>query len=385
MTQPERSALTSAALDYDTTIIGALELSEKKWVLAVQLPGVKRHTRHVLGASGEELATLIERLKARCGATGHPIARVILTHEAGREGLARFLMRRGVEVHVMQPSSLPVDRRARRAKTDVIDVEMLLRTLMAWLRDEPRVCSMVPIPDEADEEARRAHREREDLVRERRSILNKIDAILATLGVKGYRGLRSDRREQLAGLRQPDGDPVPQAARIRIERLLDRLELTLRQIKEVEVARDAVLKKPAPADEAERMIRSLVDMRAIGPELATLLVREAFSRPIANRRALGSYVGLVGTPFSSGGSEREQGIGKDGNRRVRAAMVELAWLWLRWQPDSTLSAWFRGRVGKAGGRIKKIMIVALARKLLIALWRYAKDGVIPEGAKMKMA
>jgi transposase len=191
MTQPERSALTSAALDYDTTIIGALELSEKKWVLAVQLPGVKRHTRHVLGASGEELAILIERLKARCGATG-PIARVILTHEAGREGfwLARFLMRRGVEVHVMQPSSLPVDRRARRAKTDVIDVEMLLRTLMTWLRDDPRVCSMVPIPDEADEEARRAHREREDLVRERRSILNKIDAILAILGVKGCRGLR---------------------------------------------------------------------------------------------------------------------------------------------------------------------------------------------------
>jgi len=157
------------------------------------------------------------------------------------------------------------------------------------------------------------------------------------------------------------------------------------RVKDVEVALDAVLKKPVPADEAERMFRSLVDMRAIGPGLATLLVREAFSRPIANRRALGSYVGLVGTPFSSGGSEREQGIGKDGNRRVRAAMVELAWLWLRWQPDSTLSAWFRERVGKAGVRIKKIMIVALARKLLIALWRDAKDGVIVEGAKMKMA
>ena len=210
MTQPERSAPTSAALDYDTTIIGALELSEKKWVLAVQLPGVKRHTRHVLGASGEELASLIERLKARCAAAGQPIARVILTHEAGRDGfwLASFLVRRGFEVHVMQPSSLPVDRRARRAKTDVIDVECV-RALMAWLRGEPRVCSMVPIPDEADEEARRAHREREDLVRERRSILNKIDAILSTLGVKDYRGLRSDRREQLAGLRQPDGDPVP--------------------------------------------------------------------------------------------------------------------------------------------------------------------------------
>jgi transposase len=149
---------------------------------------------------------------------------------------------------------------------------MLLRTLMAWLRDEPRVCSMVPIPDEADEEARRPHREREDLVRKRRSILSKIDAILATLGVKGYRGLRSDRREQLALLRQPDCDPVPLAAWVRIERLLARLELILRQIKEGEAARDAVLKKPAPADEAERMIRSLVDMRASGPELTTLLV-----------------------------------------------------------------------------------------------------------------
>ena len=297
---------------------------------------------------------------------GHNIKRVILTHEAGRDGfwLARFLARRGVEVHVMQPSSLPVDRRPRRAKTDVIDVEMLLRALMAWLRGEPRVCSMVPIPNEADEEARRAHREREDLTGDQRSIVNKIDGILATLGVKGFRALRRDRRKQLTSLRQPDGDPLPQMARARIERLLDRLELVLRLIEEVEATRDAVLKKPAPADEAERMIRSLVDMRAIGPELATLLVREAFSRPIANRRALGSYVGLVGTPFSSGGSEREQGIAKDGNRRVRAAMVELAWLWLRWQPDSTLSAWFRGRVGKAGGRIKKIMIVALARSVL---------------------
>lgn len=181
MTQPEGSALMPAALDYETTIIGALELSENKWVLAVQLPGVKRHTRHVLEASGEELAELIERLKARCAAAGHPIARVILTHEAGRDGfwLARFLVRRDVEVHVIQSSSLPVDRRARRAKTDVIDVEMLLRTLMAWLRGEPRVCSMVPIPDEADEEARRAHREREDLIGERRSIVNRAGRLSA--------------------------------------------------------------------------------------------------------------------------------------------------------------------------------------------------------------
>jgi transposase len=144
-------------------------LSEKKWVLAVQLPGISRHSRHVLDAGGDELAAFIERLKARCAAADKKSARVILTHEAGRDGFwpARFLDRRGIEVQVIQPSSLPVDRRARRAKTDIIDVEMLLRTLMAWLRGEPRVCSMVPIPREADEEARRAHREREDLTGER--------------------------------------------------------------------------------------------------------------------------------------------------------------------------------------------------------------------------
>src|SRR5208337_1027538 len=237
------------AVDYNSTIIAALELSEKKWVLAVQLPGVDRHSRHVLDASGGGLVSFIERLKDRCASAGRKVARVILTHEAGRDGfwLARFLARQGIEVHVMQPSSLPVDRRARRAKTDKIDVEMLLRTLMAWLRGEPRVCSMVPIPSEADEEARRAHREREDMIGERRSIVNKIGGILATLGVKGFKALRRDRRKQLDLLRQPDGDPIPPLARARIERLLDRLELVLKLIEEVETARDAVLDKASPA------------------------------------------------------------------------------------------------------------------------------------------
>jgi transposase len=383
----EKSLPAPAAVNFDKTIVGALELSRNKWVLAVQLPGTTRHTRYTLQANVGELTEIIKKLEMRCATTGHPITRVILTHEAGRDGfwLARYLIRRGVEIHVMQPSSLPVDRRARRAKTDIIDVEMLLRSLMAWLRGEPRVCSMVPIPDETDEEARRAHREREDLIGQRGSIVSKIDAILATLGVNEYRALRRDRREQLRALRQPDGDPIPQAANDRITRLLDRLELVLEQIKEVEAARDAVLNKQAAGDEAERMIRSLAELKAVGPQFATVLVREAFVRPFANRRALGSYVGLASTPFSSGGIEREQGIGKDGNKRVRAAMIELAWMWLRWQPDSALSIWFRERIGAAGGRIKKIMIVALARKLLIVLWRYARDGVIPEGAKMKTA
>jgi transposase len=190
------------------------------------------------------------------------------------------------------------------------------------------------------------------LTRERRSIVNKIDGILATLGVKGYKALRRDRREQLTAVRQPDGDPIPQKARARIERLLDRLDLVLKLIEQVESARDAVLKKDAPADEAERMIRSLTDLRSIGPDFATLLGREAFVRQFRNRRALGGYVGLGGPPFSSGGSEREQGIGK-GATDACAAMVELAWTWLRWQSDSALSVWFRARVGAMGGGSRK--------------------------------
>jgi transposase len=188
MTPSCKSAPGTAALDYDSTLIGALELSSRKWVFAVQPPGSKKHTRHVVEPSGSPLVEMIERLKARSLAAGRPILRMILTYEAGRDGfwLARFLQRRGVEVHVMQASSLPVDRRARRAKTDMIDVEMLLRTLLAWLRGEPRVCSMVPIPSEADEEARRAHREREDLTGSRRSLVNKIDGILATLGSAAF-------------------------------------------------------------------------------------------------------------------------------------------------------------------------------------------------------
>jgi transposase len=377
----------TAALDYDSTMIGALELSSKKWIFAVQLPGSRKHTRHAVDPSGPALASLIEQLKSRSAKAGKEIARVILTHEAGRDGfwLARYLQRRGVEVHVMQPSSLPVDRRARRAKTDVIDVEMLLRSLLAFLRGEPRVCSMVPIPCEADEEARRAHREREDLIRERGALVNRIGSILATLGVVGYKALRRDRRKQLDELRQPDGAPIPPAARTRIERMLDRLELAMKQIAQVETARDAVVKKAEPADAAERMIRDLSQLCGIGPELATRLTREALVREFRDRRAIASYVGLCGSPFSSGGSHRDQGIAKDGNKRVRAAMVELAWLWLRWQEDSALARWYRGRVGQAKGRIKKIMIVGLARKLLIALWRYATDGVVPEGAKMKTA
>ena len=298
--------------------------------------------------------------------------------------MARWLAARDIEAHVVQPSSVPVERRKRRAKSDKIDADLLLRTLLAWLRGEPRVCSMVAIPDEADEDARRPAREREELIRERIVLTNRIGAILATLGVDDYNPLRRDRRVRLDALRTALDKPLPEHAKAKIGRIIERLELILAQIAALECQRDAVLEDEAPG-RAERMIQTLVLLRGIGAQSATVLVYEAFVRSFSSGKALGCYAGLTGTPFNSGSSEREQGISKSGNRRLRGAMGELAWLWLRYQPDSALAKWFRERLAGANGRMKKVLLVALARKLLIALWRYATHGVVPEGVVLKPA
>ena len=374
-------------VQYDRTLVLAIELSNKNWVLAAQVPGLPQtKAKRAIEPDKLALQSAIDGYCARAAAAGHPVDRVVATYEAGWSGfwLARWLIAKGVEVHVIQPSSVPVDRRMRRAKSDGIDAELLLRTLLAWLRGEPRVCSMVPIPDEADEDARRSVRERTELVSERVSLANRIGAVLATLGVEDYNPLLKNRRRRLADLRTGLGDPIPPHALAKIERLLSRLELVLDQIATLEHARDAVAEVPA-SDDASRMIQQLCSLRGIGVQSATILVREAFVRRFANAKALGSYAGLTATPYNSGGVEREQGIGKAGNRRLRTVMVELAWLWQRYQPGAAQVAWFRERTGSTGRRVRKVMVVALARKLLIALWRFAVDGVVPEGATMKPA
>jgi transposase len=376
----------ATALDHESTIVTAVELSASSWLVGAQVPSVLRQCRHKLAPSAEALLEHLGRLRQRAERAGRRVSRVVVAYEAGRDGfwLARWLMAHGIEVYVIQPSSVPVERRARRAKTDALDVEMLLRTTLAWLRGEPRVCSMVPIPSETEEDGRRPLRERQELIKERLALTNRIDGVLATLGVGGYRPLRRDRRERLEALRRPGGDPLPVHAKARLARLLDRLELVLEQIAALEEARDAVVARDVvPGGEADGLIRRLTGMKGIGPELATLLAWEAFVRPFRNRRALAAYAGLTGTPFDSGDKRREQGIGKAGNRRLRAALVELAWLWLRYQPDSVLAAWFRHRTQAAGARTRKVMIVALARKLLVALWRFCRDGILPEGAALK--
>src|ERR687894_1481490 len=260
----------------------------------------------------------------------------------------------------------------------------LLRTLLAWLRGEPRVCSMVPVPDEATEDARRPIREREELIRARVAIVNRIEAVLTVLGSGEYNPLRRDCRERLGQLRTALDQPLPPHARAQIERLLDRLDLVCQQVADLEAQRDQAVEGEA-AGQAEQMIQQLARVRGIGVQTATVLVHEAFVRRFRNARALGSYAGLTGTPSSSGGTQREQGISKDGNRRLRATLVELAWMWLRYQPGCSLSRWFHDRLGSSRGRLRKVMIIALARKLLVALWRYLQDGAVPQGAELKSA
>ena len=387
MTQAPGARPTPAVLDYERTLILAIELSNTSWVLAAQIPGLPGvKAKRSIEPTPEALMAAIASYRARAETAGRNVDRVVTVYEAGWSGfwLVRWLAKYGIETHVIQPSSVPVDRRARRAKSDGIDAELLLRTLLAWLRGEPRVCSMVPMPTEADEDARRRVRERAELVTERFGLVNRIGAILATLGAGEYNPLRRNRRQRLDELRTALGDSLPTHAHAKIARMLDRLELLLIQITELEQSRDAVLEDKAP-DRAASMIQQLAKLRGVGVQTATVLVREGFVREFANGKALGSYAGLTATPYSSGGIEREQGIGKAGNARLRTVMVELAWLWQRYQPDSAQVSWFRERIRGTARRMRKVMVVALARKLLIALWRFATLGVVPEGAVMKPA
>ena len=374
--------------DLRTTLVVVVEVSKTVWVIAAHVPGLQgTKVKQRLEPRADALLAAIARLKARAADKGASVERTVAAYESGYSGFwpARVLRRAGIEVHVIQPVSVPVDRRARRAKTDAIDVDLLLRTCLAVLRGEPRVCSMVPVPEEADEDARHPGREREELVAERVALTNRIGGILATLGVEGYDPLRRDRRPRLGQLRTALGGPLPSHAEARILRMLDRLELVLSQIAVLEAQRDAAPARAERADAAEAMIHRLAGLRGVGVQTATTLVREGLVRTFRSAKALGSYAGLVGTPFASGSTEREQGITRAGNRRLRTAAVELAWLWLRYQPGSALATWVRQRLGDAGGRTRKVLVVALARKLLAALWRFATQGLVPEGAAMKAA
>jgi transposase len=378
----------ATAFDHDSTLVVALELSGKSWELGAVVPGVARRPRRQLAPRDlPGVAVSLERWKAEAAVAGRVVGRVVLTYEAGRDGfwIARWLMARGIEVHVMHPASVPVPRRSRRAKTDRIDLDMLLRTLLAWLRGEPRVCAMAQVPSEADEALRRPGRERERLVGERVQLENRMENLLCLYGVAGFKPRLKKAEAQLEALRAFDGAPLPASTMTELRRLMARHRLASEQLREIEAERDQVMTVAKP-DRAERKIQLLVRFYGFGIETATGLVREMLgTRTFRDRRAVAAFPGLAGTPFQSGGMEREQGIGKSGNARVRRLLMQLAWRWTRFQPESALTRWFVARTAGAGGRIRKIMIVALARKLLIAIWRFLETGVVPEGARLTPA
>lgn len=373
----------AAPFDHTSTLVVAIEISDRSWILGAHVPGsTKSCSRLTIGPVADQLTAALARFASR--APVRPV-RTVVVYEAGHTGfwLARLLRRDGIEAHVLHPASVPVDRRSRRAKTDRLDVELLLRAVLAWLRGEPGVCSMAPVPDEEGEDQRRAVRERQELLIERVRLTNRVGAVLATLGIVGYDVRRADRRQRLDKLRRPDDTPIPSCAKRKLARLIARYELVLQQIEEIEAERDQVLQQEA-GGEAEAMIKQLCRLKGIGAQFATVLVREGFVREFRNGRGVGAYAGLTGTPWASGAKSREQGISKAGNRHLRTAAVELAWLWRRWQPQSALSQWLATRVGAGGGRLRKVLVVALARKLLIALWRFARNGIVPDGAVLKV-
>lgn len=366
-------------------IFASLELSRSRWLVTVIAPDSDKMSKYsVQGGDGGALLGLLARLRARAERrVGSPVG-IVTIQEAGFDGfwIHRLLLANGIESHVVEAASIAVPRRHRRAKTDAIDGEALLRTLMAFKRGEPRVCSMVVPPSPEAEDRRRISRERRTLIRERIGHINRIKGLLAAQGIGDYEPMRQDCRARLEGLRTGDGRPLPPRLKAEIGRELDRLDLVRRQIAAVEAGRAVLVQEEAPAPSPAGL---LMRLRGIGPEFATVLWLEGLFRHFRNRRQLAAYAGLAPSPWQSGTVKGEQGISKSGNPRLRPTAIELAWLWLRHQPETALSRWFRERVRTDRGRVRRVSIVALARKLLVALWRFVTDGVVPEGAQLKAA
>ena len=374
--QPDAPATTEYA-----TVYLAFELSKKRWKLGLILPGSEKMSRYMIaGGDVAELGRLLGRARDKAERGGKAV-RIVSCYEAGYDGhwLHRWLTGEGVINHEIDPSSIEVNRRARRAKTDRIDLDRLMRAFLAHLRGEPRACSVVRVPSVEDEDRKRRNRERQRLGKERTAHTNRIKGLLHGQGIRNAMPLKPGFIAGLKGLRTGDGRPLPPELAAEIVREHERLSLVIKQEAALEEKSKAERRAAEPGTAQAKMVH-LAQLKGIGPVGAQVLVNEVFYRDFDNRRQLGSYFGLTGTPFDSGESRREQGISKAGNHRARGLAVELAWLWVRHQPGSELSRWFHARVGDTKGRMRRITIVAAARKLMVALWRYLQTGVVPTGA-----
>jgi transposase len=379
MPQTNDLSRSLAALHQDSTLIAVIEMSQTSWLVAGILPAVERRPLKKLSPDKEALLRLLQRWQDEVTKTGHTITRIAVAFEAGRDGfwLARWLRVRGIETYVIHPTSVAVSREHRRAKTDRLDTEMLKRVFLGWLRGEPNHCSMVAIPTIEEEDAKRPNRERESLVGERTRIVNRMKSALARLGIQSFKPTLRQAPEHLEGLRTPEGTALPPNTQAELRRDMARLRLVMDQIKELEETRLQRLEQQ-PDEGPNAMVRLLAQVIGIGIETADMLVHEVLSRNLRDRKAVARYAGLTGSPDESGAKRREKGLAKGGNARVRRGMIQLAWRLLIFQKDSALAQWYRARTENARGR-RKPMIVALARKLLIALWHFVKVGEAPEG------
>src|SRR5829696_266477 len=369
-------------------IFVSLELSRAVWLVTALLPGAThKMSRHQV--PGGDLAGLLGRfaeLQRKAHARSGQFARIMVIQEAGLDGfwIHRTLVAEGIESYVVDPASIAVSRRHRRAKTDRIDGEALVRTLLAYKRGEPRVCAMVRVPTPDEEDRRRLCRELKTLVGERVRHVNRLRGLFFSQGIADYDPRRPDGRAKLDELRTGDGRALPPHFKAVARRELEVIELLDRQIAAVKAERDALLAAAQTAEVPSKAVQMLLGLKGIGSGFAGALWSEGLFRHFANRRQVAAYAGLAPTPWKSGTIDHEQGVSKAGNPRLRAILVEMAWLWLRHQPGSALARWYHDRV-RLGERRKKVTIVALARKLLVALWKYVTHGVVIEGAALKVA
>jgi len=374
-----------APLNPDSTLIAVIEMSQSSWLVAGIVPGIERHPLKKLEPNEGELLRLLMRWRAEATKMDCTITRIAVAYEAGRDGfwLARWLRARDIETYVIHPTSVAVSREHRRAKTDRLDTGLLKRVFIGWLRGEPDHCHMAAIPTLAEEDAKRPNREREGIVRERTRIVNRMKSCLARFGVRNFKPTLRKTPERLATLVTPEGGHLPPNTLLELRRDMARLRFVTDQIKEVEQARAQRLER-TPQDKTHAMVRLVARVIGVGIETADMLVHEILSRSLRDRRAVARYAGLTGAPDESGSKRREKGLAKAGNARVRRGMIQLAWRFLIFQKDSQLAQWYRTRTER-GGKKRKTMIIALARKLLIALWRLVTTGEVPAGVVLRAA
>jgi transposase len=386
MPQPNDLSRSLAALDQDSTLIAVIEMSQSSWLVAGIVPGINRQPLKKLAADETALLQLLYRWRDAATKAGHTIDRITVAYEAGRDGfwLARWLRARGIEAYVIHPTSVAVSREHRRAKTDRLDSELLKRAFLGWLRGEPRHCSMAMIPTLEEEDAKRPNRERENLVGQRTRIVNRMKSTLARLGIRGFKPTLRKAPERLDRLRTAEGVALPPNTLAELRRDMARLRFVLDQIREIEATRLVRLEQH-PEEPSHAMVRRLAQVIGVGIETADMLVHEILSRNLRDRKAVARYAGLTGSPDESGARRREKGLARAGNARVRRGMIQLAWRFLMFQKESALAQWYRRQTGDGRGTTRKTMIVALARKLLVALWQFVTTGEVPQGVVLRRA